>query len=221
MPSIALYYGDTIRNGGPEPVPAADWFGQARQGYHEPKIEATYPCAGALARHLIAGLVAREFDISTLDRLPDGHCEGHAYGFVHRHYLAGTRVPILPVFLNTYYPPNQPTPRRCVALGRAIADLVASYPEDSRIGILGSGGLSHFLIDASLDRSIIDAFGRKDLEFLAGLDPRRLQSGSSEIRNWLVMAAAAQALDLAWVSYIPGYRSAALTGTGLCFARWC
>jgi len=60
---------------------------------------------------------------------------------------------------------------------------------------------------------------RKDLDFLAGLDPPRLRAGSSEIRNWIVIAAAAVDLDLTWVSYTPAYRTPALTGTGLAFAR--
>jgi 3-O-methylgallate 3,4-dioxygenase len=71
-----------------------------------------------------------------------------------------------------------------------------------------------------MDRAIIAALHAKDLDFLAGLDPRRLKAGSSEIRNWIVVASAAKDLDLAWVSYTPGYRSPALTGTGLCFAAW-
>ena len=45
------------------------------------------------------------------------------------------------------------------------------------------------------------------------LDPRRLKAGSSEIRNWIVVAAAANELELSWASYTPAYRSAALTGT--------
>jgi 3-O-methylgallate 3,4-dioxygenase len=45
-------------------------------------------------------------------------------------------------------------------------------------------------------------------------------SGSSEIRNWICLAGAVTALDLDWVSYTPGYRTPALTGTGLCFASF-
>jgi hypothetical protein len=44
--------------------------------------------------------------------------------------------------------------------------------------------------------------------------------GSSEIRNWLVVGEMAKDLDLEWVEYVPGYRSPALTGTGLAFAAW-
>ena len=92
--------------------------------------------------------------------------------------------------------------------------------KDARIGFLASGGLSHFSAEEDLDRSVLDALDRNDLEFLAKLDPRRLQSGSSEIRNWIVLAAVAQDLGLTWKSYTPGYRSPALTGTGLAFATW-
>jgi hypothetical protein len=61
---------------------------------------------------------------------------------------------------------------------------------------------------------------RKDLEFLGALKPHRLLAGSSEIRNWIVAAAAATHLALSWQAYIPAYRTLALSGTGLGFARW-
>lgn len=220
MPSIGIYYGETIRNAGPEPVPDGDFHRRARLGFREETAEAQHPCDAALALHLIEGLVARDFDIAAVKSLTPGQFEGHAYGFVHRRYIGGTGIRCVPIFLNTYYPPNQPSPRRCVALGQALAELVVAYPEDLRVGIIGSGGLTHFLIDAEFDQAIIAAFERGDVELLARLDPRRLQSGSSEIRNWLVVGGAAQKLRLTWSSYVPGYRSAALTGTGLCWAAW-
>ncbi|HEX9464785.1 MAG TPA: protocatechuate 3,4-dioxygenase [Alphaproteobacteria bacterium] len=220
QPSIGIYHGTTIRNAAAADAPGATWFERARSGFQEPQADAHYPCDAALALHLIDGLVTREFDIAAINGLAGGQFEGHAYGFVHRRYIGAAGMPVVPVFLNTYYPPNQPTPRRCVELGRAIAELVASYPKDIRIGVIGSGGLTHFLIDAEFDQDLIAAFRRNDLEFLARLDPRRLQSGSSEIRNWLVAAGTAQSLALQWASYVPGYRSPALSGTGLCWAAW-
>jgi 3-O-methylgallate 3,4-dioxygenase len=220
QPSIGIYYGPTIRNAAAAPQPAGAWFERARMGFQEPNGDAHYPCDSALALHLIDGLVGRDFDIAAVKSLADGQFEGHAYGFVHRRYVGGTGLPVVPVFLNTYYPPNQPTPRRCVEFGRAIADLIGGYPKDIRVGVIGSGGLTHFRIDAEFDRGIVAAFERNDLDYLCGLDPKRLQSGSSEIRNWLVTAGAARALKLRWSSYVPGYRSAALSGTGLCWAVW-
>lgn len=67
---------------------------------------------------------------------------------------------------------------------------------------------------------MLNAIRNKDNAALAALDPRQLQAGSSEIRNWLVVGALAQDLDLDWVTYVPGYRTDALTGTGLAFAAW-
>jgi len=54
----------------------------------------------------------------------------------------------------------------------------------------------------------------------ARLQPASRGDGSSEIRNWIAVAAAVEDLKLDWISYVPGYRSRALTGVGLCFAHW-
>jgi len=112
------------------------------------------------------------------------------------------------------------TPTRCVQFGRHLKELVQSYPEDLRVGIIASGGLSHFVVDEDLDRGVIEAIKSKNHDHLAGLDPKRLQAGSSEIRSWIVTAAAVSDLDLKWMAYIPAYRTPALTGIGLGFARW-
>ena len=101
-----------------------------------------------------------------------------------------------------------------------MKELIEGYPEDLRIGVLASGGLSHFVVDEPLDHAVIDALKRKDLDSLARLDPRHLKAGSSEIRNWIVVASAATHLDLKWISYTPSYRTPAGTGIGLGFASW-
>jgi hypothetical protein len=220
MPAIALYYGETIRNAPQKPVAEGDWYKRAQMRRLEEEREVHYPCHPRLALHLINALVEQEFDLSALSALAREQYEGHAYSFVHRWYLKDAPLPIVPVFLNTYNLPNAPLPRRCVKLGAALKDAIAAYPEDLRVGVLASGGLSHFAVDEALDRAILKAMHARDHGFLAALDPRKLKAGSSEIRNWLVVARAAADLDLSWVSYTPAYRTPALTGTGLCFARW-
>jgi 3-O-methylgallate 3,4-dioxygenase len=220
MPSIGIYYGESIRNGVRRPVAPEDWYRQAQMRRLEDEREVHYPCHRALALHLIEGLVEREFDVAALAGLEEGQYEGHAYSFVHKWYLQDTRLPIVPVFLNTYNPPNPPLPRRCVRFGEALRELIDGFPGGERIGVLASGGLSHFVVEEDLDRGVIEALRRGDTEFLAALDPRRLKAGSSEIRNWIVVGGAAKGLQLSWVSYTPAYRTPALTGTGLCFARW-
>jgi 3-O-methylgallate 3,4-dioxygenase len=76
------------------------------------------------------------------------------------------------------------------------------------------------LIDEAQDRKVIRALREKDAGALQSLPREQLNSGSSEIRNWICAAGALEHLDLQWVSYSPGYRTPAGTGTGLCFAHW-
>jgi hypothetical protein len=219
-PAIGIYYGESIRNAAAPTTPTDDWYLIDQRRRLEDGADRFYPCHSALAAHLIAGLTARDFDVTAVKSLVDDQFEGHAYSFIHRRYMAERPIPIVPVFLNTYYPPNQPSPQRCFALGSAIRDLVASFPEDLRVGILASGGLSHFMVNETLDRTVIDAIERRDHAILTGLPPQLLHTGSSEIRNWVCVAAAARDLRLDWISYIPAYRSRAMTGVGLCFAHW-
>src|SRR5262249_42072885 len=152
--------------------------------------------------HLIGGLMRREFDVCSLGALQPKQFEGHAFSYIHRTYLKGRTLPVVPILLNTYYPPTQIMPQRCIALGRVLRDLIGSQSGDARIGVIASGGLSHFVVDEEIDRGVLQALQNKDFDYLAQLDVKRLQAGSSEIRSWLVIAAAAADLDLNWVEYI-------------------
>ena len=216
MPAIGIYHGASIRNA--RAAPASDAMSQARMRFLEEAGEVEYPCDSDLARHLIVSLQAFNFDISVSGSVPAGKAEGHAYSYVHKFCAAS--VPIVPVFLNAYYAPNQPSPERCFGLGRALSAAIAAYPADVRIGVLASGGLSHFVVDETFDRAIVAALRHKDSDFFRNAPLHKLQAGSSEIRNWICMAGAVEALDLDWIDYVPGYRTPALTGTGLCFASF-
>ncbi|MCC6946137.1 MAG: hypothetical protein IT539_00075 [Bradyrhizobiaceae bacterium] len=200
---------------------APEFWRKARSQYHEAEGTRRYPVASVLGLHLIEQLIDRGFDISHSKRLSKEHGEGHAFGFVHRRLMTEqTIVPIVPVALNTYFPPNQPRPRRCYELGRAIREAVRAAPDSARVGILASGGLSHFTVDEELDRMVLDACRRNDGEALASIPLNKLGSGSSEIRNWIAVAGAAGHLKNGWQEYIPCYRSAAGTGCGMGFAVW-
>jgi Catalytic LigB subunit of aromatic ring-opening dioxygenase len=219
-PAIGLYFGETIRNAASPSTPTDDWYTRDQRRRLEDREDHFYPCHATLGAYLIEGLTASDFDVTAVKELVGEQFEGHAYSFVHRRYLVDKMVPIVPVFLNTYYPPNQPSPERCFALGAAIGKLVEAFPQDMRVGIVASGGLSHFLVNEKLDSMVVDAIRNSDLDVLRALPAKSLQSGSSEIRNWICVAAAARHLKLEWISYIPAYRSRALTGVGLCFAKW-
>jgi 3-O-methylgallate 3,4-dioxygenase len=222
IPALLVYYGGTIAHQARPPKREwPDWFAAIQSRYYAESGRIEYPVDAALARHLIGHLVASGFDAAGSARLPRGEGEGHAFAFVHRRLLGEEVAPaVVPVLLNTYYPPNQPTPARCHAIGRAIRAAVEAYPASVRVGVLASGGLSHFAIDEAFDRSIVAALQARDATTLAALPAKKLQSGNSEIRNWIAAAGALEHLPLAWVEYVPAYRSPAGTGTGLCFAVW-
>jgi 3-O-methylgallate 3,4-dioxygenase len=212
LPAFVVYHGKTIRN-----VPLAgfegpEWARRATARYYEEREARAYPVESGLARHLIGELVEREFDPVASDALPAGKGEGHAFAFVRKRLMPDQTLQTVPVLINTYFPPNQPTPRRCWKFGEAIRAAVDSYPGEAR--------LSNFVVDEALDRSIIDAIRKRDGAALQALPRAKLNSGSSEIRLWICAAGAAQHFDCGWSDYVPGYRTPAGSGTGLGFALW-
>jgi hypothetical protein len=223
-PPIAVYYGDTIRNGNKQHGTydhLPEWYIKNRAAFFEQGAPRDYPVHAPLALHLIGSLMEADFDIASSKCLPDGEGEGHAMAYIHRHAMdADKPVPIVPVFLNTYYEPNRPRPRRCYRLGQAVRRAVETFAGDARVGVMASGGLSHFLVDEELDRGILKALADKDGELLQQLPWNKLHAGSSEILNWVAIAGALEGLDLDWFEYVPGYRTPAGTGTGLSFATW-
>jgi 3-O-methylgallate 3,4-dioxygenase len=128
----------------------------------------------------------------------------------------------VPLALNTYYPPNQPTIRRCYEFGKALARAIESWPGNQRIALIASGGLSHFVIDESIDRTFIEAMKTRRIDKLAALGEGTFQSGTSEIKNWVPVAGAMAelGLDFNLVDYVPCYRSVAGTGNAMGFVSW-
>jgi 3-O-methylgallate 3,4-dioxygenase len=221
LPAFLVYCGKTIVNGVQDlPAGAPEYWKRARSQYFEPDAPREYPVAAGLAVHLIENLLDQGFDIACGESLPKPRGEGHAFGFVHRRLLAGHLVPVVPVVVNTYYPPNQPRPARCYRLGQALRASIESFPGNQRVGVLASGGLSHFTVDEELDRRVLQACREADGAALAGIPVSKLNSGSSEIRNWIVTAGAAEKLQTAWQEYEPLYRTPAGTGCGMAFAVW-
>src|SRR6516162_4154410 len=135
-PAFAIYCGETIRNGQAQHATYShypDWYVQNRKGFFEPEAPRDYPVHSALAVHLIETLMDLGFDPASSKCLPEGEGEGHAIAYVHRQVMDGqTPVPAVPIFLNTYYPPNQPRPRRCYELGQAVRKVVEEFLGDEQ-----------------------------------------------------------------------------------------
>jgi len=179
-----------------------------------------YPAHPTAALHIIEELISRDFDIASSSETETEGGFGHAFAWVVGKMLKNVTIPMVPVLINTYFPPNQPTPGRCYDLGRALAGAVDSLPGDLRVAVVASGGLSHFVVDDELDRRILDAMIDHDEATLRALPVEQLNSGTSEVRNWIAAAGAAQDLDHRWSEYIPAWRSPAGTGIGLAFGLW-
>jgi hypothetical protein len=222
MPAVSIYYGERVVM---HPFEinerSPSWLGAVTKGY---AMDAAHEFAGhpQLALDLIRGLIERDVDIGVSARVIDPAKAGfgHAYGFVVERLFKGRAIPVVPVLLNTYYPPNQMTARRCYDIGRALRAAIEASPLDLRVAVAASGGLSHFVVDDILDQQILEALRVKDAQALRAIPQGALNSGSSEIRNWIMVGALVEDLTLQWSEYHPVRRTPAGTGTGVAFAAW-
>jgi 3-O-methylgallate 3,4-dioxygenase len=214
LSALCIYWGDEV------PIVPNRRMPEGQRWSYGWDEERRFAGAPEFGKHLIEHLCANDFDPAQSQVLKPGTGLGHAFGYIYRRVLDGRDVPMLPLCLNTYYPPNQPTPSRCYDIGRQIRAAVESFPQDLKVAIVGSGGLSHFVVDEGLDRMALDAMKAKDEAALRTLPVERMKAGSSEIRNWVATAGAVAHLDMAEYRYVPGYRTRAGTGCGLSFAVW-
>src|SRR5262249_22020448 len=222
-PALSVFFGDSIVNTmmSEERLAALPpGIAVSVQG-HIPPGGATYPGAPELGRHIIATLTADEFDVTALEALPHDETP-HALGFIYRPIMLDDAVQAVRSPLNPFYPPNQPTVKRCCALGRTLVKAIESWPTDARVALIASGGLTHFVIDEEIDRAVLDAMRAGRIETVGALGEGAFQAGTSEIKNWIPVAGAMAALGLPFtaVDYVPCYRSEAGTGNAMGFAYW-
>jgi gallate dioxygenase len=94
-----------------------------------------------LAAHIANGLVADEFDLSYFQEksLDHGFFSPMSLLWPHDPEWPGAIVPLQCGVLN--FP--IPSAKRCYNLGKALRKAVLSYPEDIKVAIVGTGGLSH------------------------------------------------------------------------------
>src|SRR2546421_4664028 len=101
------------------------------------RYQYTLPVHEPLARAILEQGIEREFDLTYSQDLR----LDYAF-YVPLHFtMPEARVPIVPLYVNVYLPP-QPTPRRCYAWGQALRAILDARPE--RVALMASGGLSHF-----------------------------------------------------------------------------
>jgi protocatechuate 4,5-dioxygenase beta chain len=151
-----------------------------------------------LAAHIAQSVILDEFDLTLCNKMEVDH------GLtVPLNLMFGTPkewpCPVIPLAVNVVqYPP--PTGNRCFMLGKAIRKAVESYPEDLKVVIFGTGGMSHQisgqragLINSKFDHAFLDDLTKnpKKLTRLSHLELMR-EAGAEgvEMVMWLIMRGA-------------------------------
>jgi protocatechuate 4,5-dioxygenase beta chain len=152
-----------------------------------------------LSLHLLEKLVDDGFDLTVFQELDVDHGLTVPLSVWTPDPGEAWPCPVVPLLVNVIQYP-QPTAARCYALGQAIGRALASYDSDVKVGILGTGGMSHQLaggragfINSAFDHMFMEAI-EKDPAKLAALSREELirQAGSEgiEMIMWLIMRGA-------------------------------
>jgi len=219
MPSLAVYWGDTIPYA-PTGIMKWPYADKLKTPIWYPQEEINYPVSAELGHHIISHMIEDGFDVAQSKFYPPGQAMSHAFGFVFWRLMNKGSIPVVPVHLNTYFPPIQPTPRRCYEIGQGLRRAIEAWPKDMRVVVLGSGGLSHFVVDEDLDREFLDVLASKSIDRVSKLPRPKLNSGNSELRCWLAAAGAVEDKKMEVIDYVPCYRTPAGTGCAMAFATW-
>jgi len=174
-------------------IGAAPEYRNADEGWGIPVLK-PFPGDPKFSWHLIESLVADEFDITTCQEMLVDHAFSLPMELMWPK-CAAWPVKTIPVSINTVQHPL-PSAARCLKLGQAIGRAVESYPEDLKVLIVGTGGLSHQL-DGERAGFINKEFDLMCLDKLI-TDPQALTKYSNQ---QLVEVAGTQGVEvLMWIA---------------------
>jgi protocatechuate 4,5-dioxygenase beta chain len=151
-----------------------------------------------LAWHIAQSAILDEFDLTIVNRMDVDHGLTVPLSLMFGQPQAWP-CPVIPLAVNVVqYPP--PTGNRCYQLGKAIRKAVASFDQDLRVMVWGTGGMSHQLqgpraglINRAFDTAFLDRLVR-DPEGLARIPHvdyvREAGSEGIELVMWLIMRGA-------------------------------
>ncbi|MFI4935862.1 MAG: class III extradiol dioxygenase subunit beta, partial [Caulobacterales bacterium] len=174
-------------------IGCADEFAPADEGWG-PRPVPVVRGHPKLAWHLAESLILDEFDMTIAGKMDVDHGLTVPLSLMFGQPAAWP-CPVIPLAVNVVqYPP--PTGHRCYALGKAIRRAVESYPEDLKVVVFGTGGMSHQLQGpraglinsafdhAFLDRLVADPAGQAAVPHLEYV--REAGSEAIELVMWLV-----------------------------------
>jgi hypothetical protein len=223
MPSLAIYHGETV-----DDAPAQEGHRANLSDFKVGKVpegRVTHPTDAGFGEYLIEAMVEEEFDVTRTNQMPEGRrggTIGHAFYYVYRRLMNNEVVPNVPILVNTYYPPNVPSAKRSYKFGQALRRSIEAWDTDKTVAIVASGGLSHTVIEEELDHRIIEGLKHNDVAKLTDYPDVRFRAGTSEIKNWIILAGAmaGDGLQCNIVDYVPCYRTEAGNGCAMGFAEW-
>jgi 2,3-dihydroxyphenylpropionate 1,2-dioxygenase len=133
---------------------------------------------------------------------------GHAFAVPFEYVIGKRAIPVIPFFTNVYVPPL-PTPKRCAALGQAIARIIKGRSE--RVALIASGGMSHFpgtskylTPEFDFDRWLVAQFETGNTDALLNMTGTQLDEvGNTEMLNWAIMFGAIGSKQGELIDYIP------------------
>ncbi|MFC5750181.1 hypothetical protein [Actinomadura rugatobispora] len=157
----------------------------------------TVPGRPRLAAALLDGLTARGFDLARSHTM----ALDHSFTVPLAKLPAAAAAGVVPLFVNCNTPPL-PSLRRCLDLGAALRETVRALPDGSRVGVIGTGGLSHWVglprfgeINEEFDTRLLELLEQGRAADVADWDDARILdeagNGALEIRTWLIAAGAA------------------------------
>ena len=134
--------------------------------------------------------------------------------------LPEPKIPILPVYVNTWVDPA-PSPGRCFQVGELIRNVADRSNE--RVAILATGGLSHFPgsprigeIDESFDHKLLEVMRQGKGKSLVDYSVEDLlRAGDTEFLNWMVVIGAIGDAKASYTAYMPDF-----VATGWGFVSW-
>jgi 3-O-methylgallate 3,4-dioxygenase len=220
MPATAVFWSDTVPYATRVPKDEDEPLKALYDTYGGPRRD-DYPVDAELGLHLVESLSEQGQDVMHVRQFMEGKVMSHAFGFVWRRLMKGRKtIPVVPVHINTYFPPNQPTPAHCYEFGQKVRNAINDWKKGTRVAVLASGGFSHFTVDEEIDRRVIKQLEDHDADGIRNLPLERLQAGTSEIRNWLIVSGLVEDKDFKLYDYVPCYRSLAGSGCAMTFGEW-
>lgn len=153
----------------------------------------------AFAAHLGRSLMADEFDMSFFQQRALDHGCFSPLSVLSRHDGQSWPHKLVPLQVGVLQFPI-PTARRCYRLGQALRRAIESYPQDIKVAIVATGGLSHQVHgeragfnNTAWDQRFLDLL-ETDPEHLAGMTHAQYAElgglEGSEVIMWLVMRGA-------------------------------